>query len=220
MFRPCLSCKLRVSTEKKKKKRTTSIQDSSDSFRVPKNQPRKTGHTVRLFDRTDFYSVHGPDALYVVSHIFRTNSVIKYLGAGGKTASLPSFTLNYKLGHMFLREALTVKQLGRNLGTSTRSGAEGIQVCAPERGKRRIISSTYTHTSSRHRRETYKQSRTFSLRTRTSCLHPSSLPSKSPRQRAVKKQRQRRSASLMQTQACAKLAQQNSWIMTSFQTQK
>lgn len=78
--------------------------------KLPKRSPAGDG-VVRLFDRNDFYSVHGPDALYVASHVFRTNSVVKYLGAGGKTAGLPSVTLNYTLGHAFLREALTVKQL-------------------------------------------------------------------------------------------------------------
>ncbi|KAH0834904.1 DNA mismatch repair protein [Lanmaoa asiatica] len=78
--------------------------------RLPKKSPAVDG-TVRLFDRNDFYSVHGPDALYVATHVFRTNTVLKFLGAGGKTAGLPSVTLNYTLGHTFLREALTVKQL-------------------------------------------------------------------------------------------------------------
>lgn len=78
--------------------------------RLPKKTPADDG-TVRLFDRTDFYSVHGPDALYVASHVFRTNSVLKYLGAGGKAAGLPSVTLSHTLGHTFLRDALTVKQL-------------------------------------------------------------------------------------------------------------
>jgi DNA mismatch repair protein MSH2 len=78
--------------------------------KLPKKSPTESG-TVRLFDRNDFYSVHGPDAHYVATHVFRTNSVLKYLGAGGKTAGLPSVTLSYTLGHTFLREALTVKQL-------------------------------------------------------------------------------------------------------------
>ncbi|KAG9311644.1 DNA mismatch repair protein [Chiua virens] len=78
--------------------------------RLPKKSPAEDG-LVRLFDRNDFYSVHGSDALFVAAHVFRTNSVIKYLGAGGKTAGLPSVTLKYTLGHAFLREALTVKQL-------------------------------------------------------------------------------------------------------------
>jgi len=76
---------------------------------LPKKSP--ADGTVRLFDRTDFYSVHGPDALYVASHVFRTNSVLKHLGAGGRTAGLPSATLNATLAHGFLRDALTVKQL-------------------------------------------------------------------------------------------------------------
>ncbi|KIK97618.1 hypothetical protein PAXRUDRAFT_824778 [Paxillus rubicundulus Ve08.2h10] len=78
--------------------------------KLPKKSPTESG-TIRLFDRNDFYSVHGPDAHYIATHVFRTNSVLKYLGAGGKTAGLPSVTLSYTLGHAFLREALTVKQL-------------------------------------------------------------------------------------------------------------
>ncbi|KAL4078153.1 muts domain V-domain-containing protein [Scleroderma yunnanense] len=78
--------------------------------KLPKKSPAEDG-VVRLFDRGDFYSVHGQDAHYVAAHVFRTNSVLKYLGAGGKAGGLPSVTLNYTLGHQFLREALTIKQL-------------------------------------------------------------------------------------------------------------
>ncbi|KAH7924717.1 DNA mismatch repair protein [Leucogyrophana mollusca] len=77
--------------------------------KLPAKSPEKG--TVRLFDRTDFYSVHGPDAHYVASQVFRTNSVLKFLGAGGKAAGLPSVTLSRSLAHSFLREALTLKQL-------------------------------------------------------------------------------------------------------------
>jgi len=76
---------------------------------LPKKSP-ETG-TIRLFDRTDYYSVHGPDAHYVATHVFRTNSVLKYLGAGGKAGGLPSVTLSHTLAHSFLRDALTSKQL-------------------------------------------------------------------------------------------------------------
>ncbi|KAJ8594960.1 hypothetical protein M405DRAFT_929851 [Rhizopogon salebrosus TDB-379] len=77
--------------------------------KLPKKTP-ETG-TIRLFDRSDYYSVHGPDAHYVATHVFRTNSVLKYLGAGGKVAGLPSVTLSHTLAHSFLRDALTSKQL-------------------------------------------------------------------------------------------------------------
>ncbi|KAG1800485.1 DNA mismatch repair protein MutS [Suillus plorans] len=56
--------------------------------KLPKKSP-ETG-TIRLFDRTDYYSVHGQDAHYVATHVFRTNSVLKCLGAGGKAGGLPS----------------------------------------------------------------------------------------------------------------------------------
>ncbi|KAG2745523.1 hypothetical protein P692DRAFT_201868443 [Suillus brevipes Sb2] len=77
--------------------------------KLPKKSP-ETG-TIRLFDRTDYYSVHGQDAHYVATHVFHTNSVLKYLGAGGKAGGLPSVTLSHTLAHSFLRDALTSKQL-------------------------------------------------------------------------------------------------------------
>ncbi|KAF8880020.1 DNA mismatch repair protein MutS [Infundibulicybe gibba] len=80
--------------------------------KLPPKSP-ETG-TLRLFYRnpTDpFYSAYGPDALFVAQHTFRTNSVIKYLGAGGRAAGLPSVVLKVTVAQVLLREALTVKQL-------------------------------------------------------------------------------------------------------------
>ncbi|KAI0646460.1 DNA mismatch repair protein [Trametes meyenii] len=74
--------------------------------KLPSKSP-ETG-TVRLFYRNEYYSVHGPDAFYVATHVFRTNSVIKYLGG---RAGLPSVTLSESLAKSFLRDALTSKQL-------------------------------------------------------------------------------------------------------------
>lgn len=86
---------------------------------LPKKSP-ETG-TVRLFYRNDYYSVHGPDALYVASNVFRTNTVIKYLGPGGRNG-LPSVTLTESAAKSFLRDALTAKQLK-------------IEIWAPEAGQ-------------------------------------------------------------------------------------
>ncbi|KAF7323675.1 DNA mismatch repair protein 2 [Mycena kentingensis (nom. inval.)] len=79
--------------------------------RLPKKSP-ETG-TLRLFHRTqeDYYQCYGPDALYAATHVFRTQSVIKYLGRGGKGAGLPCVSLKTSVALSLLRDALTSKQL-------------------------------------------------------------------------------------------------------------
>jgi DNA mismatch repair protein MSH2 len=80
--------------------------------KLPLKSP-ETG-TLRLFHRTGndpFYAVYGLDALFVAQHTYRTNSVIKYLGASGRTTGLPSVTLKASVAQTLLREALTAKQL-------------------------------------------------------------------------------------------------------------
>ncbi|KAK7471034.1 MSH2 protein [Stygiomarasmius scandens] len=81
--------------------------------KLPPKSP-ETG-TLRLFHRTHggdfFYSAYGSDATYIATHIYHTNSVIKYLGAGGRAAGLPSVSLKTTVAQTLLREALTSKQL-------------------------------------------------------------------------------------------------------------
>ncbi|KAI0321421.1 DNA mismatch repair protein [Amylostereum chailletii] len=82
--------------------------------KLPAQSPDTTG-TIRLFYRKasneDYYTAHGPEALYVAHHVFHTNSVLKYWGSGGKSAGLPSVSLRPSIATSFLREALTSKQL-------------------------------------------------------------------------------------------------------------
>ncbi|KAK1226170.1 MSH2 protein [Marasmius sp. AFHP31] len=102
----------------KEKAQDTSDQTTDPGFitffgKLPAKSP-ETG-TLRLFHRTQgsdsWYAVYGPDALYVAQHIYHTNSVIKYLGFGGKDAGLPSVSLKINMAQQLLREALTIKQL-------------------------------------------------------------------------------------------------------------
>ncbi|QRV82157.1 DNA mismatch repair protein MutS [Ceratobasidium sp. AG-Ba] len=71
--------------------------------------PPKPDDTIRLFERPDYYSAHGADATFVATHVFHTLSVIKQLGKGSD--SLPSVTLSSTVAKIFLREALTTRQL-------------------------------------------------------------------------------------------------------------
>jgi DNA mismatch repair protein MSH2 len=81
--------------------------------KLPPKSP-ETG-TLRIFSRTSggdsFYAAYGADALFVAQNVFHTNSVIKYLGLGGRSAGLPSVSLKTSVAHILLREALTSKQL-------------------------------------------------------------------------------------------------------------
>ena len=76
-----------------------------------KSLPPKRSDTIRLFDRRDFFFAHGDDAVYIAMQVFRTQSVLKYLGSGGKAAGLPSVTLSNNVAMAFLRDALTALQL-------------------------------------------------------------------------------------------------------------
>lgn len=80
---------------------------------LPKKSPTGASGTLRLFHRIskdgDYYCAYGSDALFVAQHTFRTNSVIKFLGASNKR--LESVTIKSSVTKTLLREALTALQL-------------------------------------------------------------------------------------------------------------
>ncbi|KAM0746141.1 putative DNA mismatch repair protein MSH2 [Meredithblackwellia eburnea MCA 4105] len=73
-----------------------------------KRLPPTPSGSIRLFDRGEFFSAHGSDALYIATNHFKTQSVLKYLG---RAPGLPSCTLSLAVAQSFLRDALTAKQL-------------------------------------------------------------------------------------------------------------
>ncbi|KZS97038.1 DNA mismatch repair protein [Sistotremastrum niveocremeum HHB9708] len=80
--------------------------------------PPKKDDTIRLFDRGEFYTAHGDDAIYIAQTVYHTNSVLKHLGSkpftpqsGQQVVGLPSVNLKQSLAINFLREALTTNQL-------------------------------------------------------------------------------------------------------------
>ncbi|WVQ63233.1 uncharacterized protein L199_001384 [Kwoniella botswanensis] len=97
--------------------------EAEDRFcRFVERMPPKMDGMVRLFDRGDYFSAHGSDAIYIANEVFKTTNVLKYLGTpkpSNSTSSssnsfakgLPSVTISTSLTKQFLREALTIKQM-------------------------------------------------------------------------------------------------------------
>ena len=59
---------------------------------------------LRVFNRKDFFSVHGDDATFVARTFYKTTTVVKYLGHG--ESALAGVTLNKSLFETVLRDLL------------------------------------------------------------------------------------------------------------------
>ncbi|XP_034173132.2 DNA mismatch repair protein spel1 [Osmia lignaria lignaria] len=73
-----------------------------------KNLPEKLNTTVRFFNRSDYYTLHGSDALFAAQEVFKTTAVCKMIGADPyKTEGV---ILNKNHFESFIRDLLLVKQ--------------------------------------------------------------------------------------------------------------
>lgn len=90
----------------------------------------KNDETVRIYDRGDWLSAHGDDAMLIARVQYKTTSVVKQLG---KSPGLPSVTMTWTAYKSFLREAIfrlgkrveILQSTGRNLWKVTKQASPG-----------------------------------------------------------------------------------------------
>lgn len=74
--------------------------------------PEKDDATIRVFEHPDYYTLHGDDAKYVAQSVYRTTSVLKYIGGAAESGNgLASLSLAPTVFISFLRDALVTKGL-------------------------------------------------------------------------------------------------------------
>lgn len=90
---------------------TEPVQDK-DFIHAFKKLPEKSPATIRFFDRGDYFSLHGSDALFAAKEHFRTNNVIKIWKSGSGTSQIELETcyVNNNNFEILLKDLLLVKQ--------------------------------------------------------------------------------------------------------------
>ncbi|CAD6503008.1 BgTH12-02681 [Blumeria graminis f. sp. triticale] len=99
------------------------VDDEGGFIRFFKNLSNDDSENIRIFDRGDYYTSHGDDAVFIArtpdDQVYKTTSVIRQLGKNDSTG-LPSVTMTITVYKSFLREALF--RLGKKIEVWTNQG--------------------------------------------------------------------------------------------------
>lgn len=55
-----------------------------DFYQIFRKLPAKTAVTIRLFERGDFYTCHGDDALFIARELLHSTNALKYWKTSGR----------------------------------------------------------------------------------------------------------------------------------------
>ncbi|KKA26154.1 hypothetical protein TD95_003600 [Thielaviopsis punctulata] len=81
------------------------VDDEHGFIRFFKSLPPIDDDTIRIFDRSDYYTAHGTNAVFIAKTVYKSTSVLRQLGRSDDSG-LASVTLSQTVYRQFLREAL------------------------------------------------------------------------------------------------------------------
>ncbi|KAI9831186.1 MAG: MutS-like protein [Phylliscum demangeonii] len=81
------------------------IDDEGGFIRFFRSLPAHDDACIRIFDRGDWYTAHGDDAVFVARTVYKTTSVLRQLGRSDQSG-LASVTMTVTVFRNFLREVL------------------------------------------------------------------------------------------------------------------
>lgn len=94
------------------------VDNELDFIKFYRSLPDDGLDTIRIFNRSDYYTAHGDDAVYIARSVYKTTSVLRQLG---KNPGLASVTMSTTVYRNFLRDALF--KLGKRVEIWESAGA-------------------------------------------------------------------------------------------------